>query len=150
MTEELSIPSSYAALLKEIKERVCTAQVRVALAVSRELILLCWSIGRDILARQKAGAGARRSLIGLPKNLNAEFPGIEGFSPRSLKYMRAFAEEWPDETFVQQVPDSLSGPPPRQWSSPGPCGQHSKPNHPSTEGHGAKPARCGGKDYPTR
>jgi hypothetical protein len=79
----------------------------VALVVSRELILLCWSIGRDILARQKAGAGTQRSLIGLPKNLNAEFPGIEGFSPRRLKYMRAFAEERPDETIVQQVAAQL-------------------------------------------
>jgi hypothetical protein len=28
---------------------------------------------------------------------------LQGFSPRNLKYMRAFAEAWPDEQFVQQV-----------------------------------------------
>ena len=28
---------------------------------------------------------------------------MKGFSPRNLKYMRAFAEAWPDESFVQQV-----------------------------------------------
>ena len=28
---------------------------------------------------------------------------MKGFSPRNLKYMRAFAEAWPQEEFVQQV-----------------------------------------------
>jgi predicted nuclease of restriction endonuclease-like (RecB) superfamily len=28
---------------------------------------------------------------------------MKGFSPRNLKYMRAFAEAWPDEAIVQQV-----------------------------------------------
>jgi predicted nuclease of restriction endonuclease-like (RecB) superfamily len=43
----------------------------------------------------------------LAKDLGAEFPGVEGFSPRSLKYMRAFAEERPDESIVQQVAAQL-------------------------------------------
>jgi hypothetical protein len=28
---------------------------------------------------------------------------MKGFSPRHLKYMRAFAEVYPDDQFVQQV-----------------------------------------------
>jgi predicted nuclease of restriction endonuclease-like (RecB) superfamily len=32
---------------------------------------------------------------------------MSGFSPRNLKYMRAFAEAWPDEDFVQQVAAQL-------------------------------------------
>jgi hypothetical protein len=28
---------------------------------------------------------------------------MTGFSPRNLKYMRAFAEAWPEEQIVQQV-----------------------------------------------
>jgi len=28
---------------------------------------------------------------------------MKGFSPRNLKYMRAFAEAWPDESIVQEV-----------------------------------------------
>jgi hypothetical protein len=60
MTQELQAAPGYAALLKEIKERVRSAQLRAALAVNRELILLYWSIGRDILARQQAeGWGAK-------------------------------------------------------------------------------------------
>ncbi len=42
MTKTPQAPPGYAALLKDIKERVRTAQVRAALAVNRELILLYW------------------------------------------------------------------------------------------------------------
>lgn len=31
------------------------------------------------------------------------FPDMRGFSPRNLKYMRAFAEAWPGREFVQAV-----------------------------------------------
>jgi hypothetical protein len=32
---------------------------------------------------------------------------MKGFSPRNLKYMRAFAEAWPDSEFVQQAAAQL-------------------------------------------
>jgi hypothetical protein len=51
---------SYTSLLAEIKERIRAARLRAALAVNRELILLYWSIGHDILVRQAMeGWGAR-------------------------------------------------------------------------------------------
>ena len=127
MTKELQTPPGYPALLKDIKERVRTAQVRAALAVSRELILLYWSIGRDILVRQKTEGWGAKIIDRLANDLNAEFPGVEGFSPRSLKYMRAFAGEWPDEAIVQQLAaqlpwghhmvllDRVKDQPTRQW-----------------------------------
>jgi hypothetical protein len=50
--KSLQLPSSYHEFLQELKGRIRTAQVRAALAVNRELVLLYWSIGRDILAKQ--------------------------------------------------------------------------------------------------
>lgn len=50
----------YVKLLADLKERIRAARLRAALAVNTELILLYWSIGRDILARQgAAGWGAK-------------------------------------------------------------------------------------------
>lgn len=43
----------------------------------------------------------------LAKDLKAAFPDMRGFSPRNLKYMRAFAEAWPDGIFVQQAAAQL-------------------------------------------
>jgi predicted nuclease of restriction endonuclease-like (RecB) superfamily len=39
----------------------------------------------------------------LTHDLHHAFPDMKGFSARNLKYMRAFAEAWPDEAFVQEV-----------------------------------------------
>jgi len=43
----------------------------------------------------------------LATDLLAEFPKMKGFSPRNLKYMRSFAEAYPDLEFVQQVSAQL-------------------------------------------
>ena len=51
MDEKASSPRTCATLLASIKERIQTAQVRAAVAVNRELVLLYWGIGREILTR---------------------------------------------------------------------------------------------------
>jgi hypothetical protein len=61
------------------------------------LILLYWSIGRDILLRQGTESWGTRVIDRLAHDLQNEFPAIEGFSLRSLKYMRSFAAAWPEE-----------------------------------------------------
>jgi predicted nuclease of restriction endonuclease-like (RecB) superfamily len=103
MTKSLQAPPGYADLLADIKTRVRTAQVRAAFAVSRELILLYWSIGRDILNRQQAEGWGAKVIERLAKDLGIEFPGVEGFSSRNLKYMRSLAEAWPEAEIVPQL-----------------------------------------------
>jgi predicted nuclease of restriction endonuclease-like (RecB) superfamily len=103
MTQELQPPPGYAALLKDIKERVRTAQLRAALAVNRDLILLYWSIGRDISSRFDTEGWGTKVIDRLAKDLGTEFPGVEGFSPRNLRYMRSFAEAWPESEILQQL-----------------------------------------------
>ena len=43
----------------------------------------------------------------LARDLHVDFPDAKGFSPRNLKYMKAFAEVWPDGSIVQQVAAQL-------------------------------------------
>ncbi len=96
-------PAGYADWLTELKSRIHSAQLRASLAVNRELVLLYWQIGRHILARQAEQGWGAKVIDRLSQDLRAAFPGMTGFSPRNLKYMRAFAEAWPDEPFVQEV-----------------------------------------------
>ena len=98
---ELKLPNDYDSFLKGLKDRVRHAQLRASLAVNRELVLLYWSIGRDILTRQKEQGWGAKIVDRLAEDLRREFPEVTGFSPRNLKYMRAFAEAWPDEQIVQ-------------------------------------------------
>jgi predicted nuclease of restriction endonuclease-like (RecB) superfamily len=103
MKSAISPPTGYPEFLQELKTRIRGAQVRAALAVNRELILLYWSIGRDILLRQGTEGWGTRVIDRLAHDLQNEFPGVEGFGARSLKYMRALAEAWPEEAIVQQL-----------------------------------------------
>src|SRR6267142_136763 len=101
------IPEGYDEFLRGLKERIRTAQVRAALAVNRELVLLYWRSGQDILERQRQSGWGSKVIDRLAADLRSAFPEMSGFSPRNLKYMRAFAEAWPDEDFVQQVAAQL-------------------------------------------
>jgi predicted nuclease of restriction endonuclease-like (RecB) superfamily len=99
----LKLPNDYDAFLLSLKERVRAAQLRASLSVNRELVLLYWGIGRDILARQKEQGWGAKVVDQLAADLRKEFPDVTGFSPRNLKYMRALAEAWPAEQIVQQL-----------------------------------------------
>ncbi len=68
----------------------------------RELVLLNLQIGRDILQRQQQQGWGAKVIERLSADLRSSFPEMKGFSPRNLKYMRAFAEAYLEESFVQQ------------------------------------------------
>ncbi len=96
-------PAGYADWLAELKTRIHRAQQRAARAVNHELVLLYWQIGSDIVARQHAQGWGAKVIERLAHDLRTAFPDMQGLSPRNLKYMRAFAEAWPDAEFVQAV-----------------------------------------------
>ena len=73
------------------------------MSVNRELVLLYWSIVEDILARQRTEGWGAKVIDTLAMDLRRAFPAMQGLSPRNLKYMRAFAEAWPEEAIVQQL-----------------------------------------------
>ena len=103
----LPVPEGYAHWLEELKGRIHTAQQRAVLAVNRELVLLYWQIGCDILQRQAAQGWGSKVIERLAHDLRVAFPGMKGFSRANLMYMRAFAEAWPDAEIVQQAVGQL-------------------------------------------
>jgi predicted nuclease of restriction endonuclease-like (RecB) superfamily len=97
------LPADYPRLLEEIKARVHASRIRAAVSVNRELILLYWEIGRLILQRQEAEGWGAKVIDRLAADLGREFPDQKGFSSRNLKYMRRFAESYPEREIVQQA-----------------------------------------------
>ena len=97
------VPEEYEQLLGDLKDRIRKAQLRAALAVNRELVLLYWRMGRDILVRQDEQGWGAKVIDRLAADLKRAFPEMSGFSPRNLKYMRSFAAAWPEEPIVQQL-----------------------------------------------
>lgn len=107
MTDELTLPpQGYDEFLTDLKRRIQTAQVRAALSVNRELILLYWQIGRDIVTRQQTHGWGQAVVRRLADDLQSAFPGVEGFSPRNLERMRAFYRAYPEEAEFAAQPVS--------------------------------------------
>jgi predicted nuclease of restriction endonuclease-like (RecB) superfamily len=103
----MTIHEGYQELLGDLKERIRSAQIRAALSVNRELILLYWQIGRAIATRQEEYGWGAQVIARLSADLRHAFPDMKGFSPRNLQYMRTFAGAYPDEAIAQQVAAQL-------------------------------------------
>jgi predicted nuclease of restriction endonuclease-like (RecB) superfamily len=97
------VPDGYADLLADLKQRIRTAQIKASVAVNREMLLLYWDLGHSILKRQDAQGWGAKVIDKLSHDLRRAFPDMNGVSPRNLKYMRAFAEAWPQRLIVQEV-----------------------------------------------
>lgn len=104
---ELNITQDYQLFIEDIKTRILSSRYRAARAVNKELILLYHHIGTQIIEKQKAQGWGAKVIEHLSKDLKMAFPEMRGFSSRNLKYMRQFAELYPDIEFVQQFAAQL-------------------------------------------
>lgn len=99
----IELPEEYALWLSDLKSNIAQTRLRVILASNAAMILLYWDIGQRILDKQKNQGWGSRIIDRLASDLRKEFPEMKGFSPRNLKYMRAFANAWPKKVIVQEV-----------------------------------------------
>ena len=122
-----ALPNWYPDLLASVAEQVRTGHRRAVVAANAELLAVYWAIGRAILDRQHEEGYGTKVIDRLSADLRKRFPDARGYSPRNLKYMRAFAAAWPDPEVVQQrvaqlpwghhvrLLDKLSTPELRKW-----------------------------------
>ena len=102
------VPPDYAAWLGDLKSRIRQERLRVVLVSNAVMVLLYWDIGQSILEKQANQGWGSRVIDRLSADLREDFPEMKGFSPRNLKYMRAFAAAWPDRQIVQHTVAQLS------------------------------------------
>ncbi|MEW6380467.1 MAG: PDDEXK nuclease domain-containing protein [bacterium] len=104
MRDMVKAIEGYSQLLKDIRERIRSAQYEALRAVNKELVSLYWDIGR-VISEQKQDQGWGKSLVqGLADDLQQEFPGIKGFSASNLWRMKSFYETYsPSEKLAPLV-----------------------------------------------
>ncbi len=100
---KLDLPDGYGEFLSGIKQRVQTERLKAVFSANVAQILMYWDIGNDILGKQQSASWGAKVIDRLATDLKNAFPEMQGFSPRNLKYMRAFAEAWPDRALVQRT-----------------------------------------------
>ena len=86
--------SNYTNWLKELKEKVRLVQLKAAVRVNTELLGFYWSLGRDIVEKQKSAKWGDGFLKQLSQDLTDEFPDMKGFSKRNLELMRKWYLFW--------------------------------------------------------
>ncbi|GHV10717.1 hypothetical protein FACS189491_00720 [Spirochaetia bacterium] len=94
---------AYIEFILNVKQRIQAAQIKASVAVNHGLMELYWDIGASIVEKQKQTAWGDGFLQQMSIDLQHEFPDIQGFSHRNLKYIRQWYIYWSVETIGQQL-----------------------------------------------
>jgi len=93
----------YASFIKDIKNLIYRRQYEALKKVNAELMQLYWEIGGEIESKQQEQGWGKSVVEVLAKELQKEFPGVQGFSTRNLWLMRRFYIEYSQKTFLQPL-----------------------------------------------
>lgn len=100
--QDMPMPTTrdYMTLLEGIKTDILQTQLRAALAITQELTMLYWKIGKTIDEKMKIEGWGTRVVDTLARDIKIAFPDLKGFSLRNLRYMRLFFETYPQFNFA--------------------------------------------------
>jgi predicted nuclease of restriction endonuclease-like (RecB) superfamily len=103
--------SDYKKWLIELKSTIKQSQVKAAVAVNSQLILLYWDLGRQIVEKQEKAKWGTGFIDQLSKDLKAEFPEMGGFSRSNLFAVKKFYLFYSQSfEFIQQLAVQIANP----------------------------------------
>ncbi|MBM4056491.1 MAG: DUF1016 domain-containing protein [Planctomycetes bacterium] len=88
MKSNLIMDKEYKDWLSEIKLKVRHTQLKAAVKVNTELLVLYWELGADIVAKQEHAKWGEGLIDRRSKDLMSEFPDMKGFSRSNLMYVK--------------------------------------------------------------
>lgn len=101
MSREITNHQEYKTWAEFITSKIQLAHTKVAFKVNAEMLTLYWEIGNSIIEKQNKNGWGSKVIDLLAGDLAEKFPENSGFSVRNLKYMRSFAEAYPQFPIVQ-------------------------------------------------
>ena len=101
-------PADYSDFLVEIKGQIRQRQYQALRAANRELLDLYWWLGENISLRQSERGWGKAVVETLARDLQAEFPGRNGFSAQNLWLMRQFFNEYSQKPKLQPLVREIS------------------------------------------
>ena len=103
-----TLPDDYSGFLAEVRERIRSAQYAALKAVNKELVGLYWDIGQMIVQRQEDEGWGKSVVQQLSVDLQADFPGVRGYSAQNLWYMRQFFLQYREDAKLQPLVGEIS------------------------------------------
>ena len=76
----------------DLKQQIKTGQIKAALSVNSQMIMLYWDMGRQIVKKQEKAKWGSGFIKQLSRDLREEFPEMTGFSRTNLFRMKRFYE----------------------------------------------------------
>ena len=86
--------NQYNDAVRQIKTAILRSQAKALASVNQEQLALYYCIGRYISHNSRSGFWGKDAIETISRQLSAEMPGLRGFSPRNLRNMRMFYEQW--------------------------------------------------------
>ena len=102
------ISPEYLNFKDEITARIRSAQYEALKAVNREMIALYWEIGKRITEQQTASGWGKSVVENLSRDIQKEFPGIQGFGVRNMWDMARFYAEYQSNEILQPLVAEIS------------------------------------------
>lgn len=88
MSNLIKIDKEYAEWIKNLSQRFRQSQIKAAVKVNSEVLDFYWSLGRDIVTMKADDRWRGNFWKNLSQDLKDVLPGVLGFSPRNLQFMR--------------------------------------------------------------
>jgi len=98
---------TYGKLLRNVKSRVRTAQIKATLSVNAEMLEMYFDIGEMIYKEQQQHPWGAKIIEKLAVDIKNELPKEKGFSQRNLKFMVQFYNEYRSIFVIGKQPVSL-------------------------------------------
>lgn len=92
----------------EITARIRSAQYEALKAVNKEMIALYWEVGKRITEQQTALGWGKSVVENLSRDIQKEFPGIQGFGVRNMWDMARFYAEYQSNEILQPLVAEIS------------------------------------------
>lgn len=103
----MNLDNDYKVWIKSLKDKIRSAQLKAAIAVNAEMIILYWEIGKSIVEAQANQQWGDKVIEQMAKDLKLELPETNGFSRTNLFTMRKFYLFYKDSQLVQQAVGQL-------------------------------------------
>jgi predicted nuclease of restriction endonuclease-like (RecB) superfamily len=104
MIEDNEDTAEYRTWIKELKSKIHSARIKVALTVNAQLIELYWDLGKAISEKIEISNWGSKVIEQISTDLKHEFPEIKGFSRRNLYAVKQWYQFYSQQyAFVPQA-----------------------------------------------
>ena len=103
----MNLDINYKNWITSLKDKIRSAQIKAALSVNEQMIMLYWDIGKSIIEKQQEHNWGSKIVEQMAIDLKRELPDTNGFSRTNLFAMRKFYLFYATSKLIHQVGGQL-------------------------------------------